>query len=749
MSGGTLDSESAEASGGKSRWLHPAVLAVVCALILGVYGWSARSGVMELRELQAADTYYNLLVQGFRAGQLNLKREVPPGLAQLANPYDPTANRDYRLGGRYPPLHDLSYYKGKLYLYFGVTPVLLLFWPYTALTDDFLLHKDAVLIFCAVGFLVSVGLLYALWRRYFATVSFGAVVAGAVALGLVPFTPLLLSRSDVYEVSISCGYALTMLALAAIWRALHVPARRGRWLAAASLAYGLALGARPSLLSGAVILLVPVVQAWRERRQMAVALLAATGPIVLIGLGLMVYNLLRFDNPLEFGLRYELSTYGENTQQHFSLSYLWFNFRVFFLAPAHWGGRFPFVHDIVVPPLPEGYVEVLHAFGVLANIPLVWLGLAAPLAWRDRSVETGSALRWFLAAVTLLFGTGALTMGLHNSACIRYELEFAQPLVLLAVMGILGLERTLAGWPVWRWATRWGWGLALAFSVAFNLLESVDRQAEADDLQGRLFFHRGQVDEAIARFYRSLKLRPGDATTHTGLGVALLQKGQLDEANAHFRKALESQPDLPEAQVSLGSLLASQDRWAEAIEHLQKALELKPDFTEAYHSLGNALAAQGRTAEAIEHYRKALKIRPGYIAARYRLSNALLQCGQEEEAIAHFQKTLELQPKHIGALNNLAWALATCPEASLRDGNKAIELAQQANLFSNGRNPEILDTLAVAYAEGGQFSNAVAIAQQALELAAAQNNTNLADALREEIKLYQANQPFHRTSSGP
>ena len=69
-----------------------------------------------------------------------------------------------------------------------------------------------------------------------------------------------------------------MLALAAIWKALHEPERRGWWLAAASLAYGLAVGARPSLLFGAVILLVPVAQAWRERRKIWALLLAATGP---------------------------------------------------------------------------------------------------------------------------------------------------------------------------------------------------------------------------------------------------------------------------------------------------------------------------------------------------------------------------------------------------------------------------------------------------------------------------------------
>jgi hypothetical protein len=84
-------------------------------------------------------------------------------------------------------------------------------------------------------------------------------------------------------------------------------------------AYGLAVGARPSLLFGGVILLVPVAQAWRERRQVWALLIAATCPIVLIGLGLMLYNARRFDNPFEFGMHYQLSAYRELTAQHFSL----------------------------------------------------------------------------------------------------------------------------------------------------------------------------------------------------------------------------------------------------------------------------------------------------------------------------------------------------------------------------------------------------------------------------------------------
>jgi len=140
------------------------ILAAVCGLVLGIYAYTARSGYFVSGSFDSADAYYNLLVQGFRAGQLNLKTDVPPGLAQLADPYDPVAHAPY-------PVLDMSYYKGKLYLYFGVTPAVLLFWPYVALTGHYLLQKDAAVIFCLVGFLVSVGLLHALWRRYFAGVS--------------------------------------------------------------------------------------------------------------------------------------------------------------------------------------------------------------------------------------------------------------------------------------------------------------------------------------------------------------------------------------------------------------------------------------------------------------------------------------------------------------------------------------------------------------------------------------------------
>ncbi len=221
------------------------------------------------------------------------------------------------------------------------------------------------MIFYALGFLVAAGLLRAVWRRYFPEVSVWVASVGILTLGLATGILEVLSRCDVYEVAMSCGFAFTMLALAAIWCALHEPKRQVLWLLMASLAYGLAVGSRPSLLFGVIILLVPVAQGWRaatepgSRRRVGLLLVAAAGPAMLIGLGLMLYNTLRFDNPFEFGWHYHVEqTTGQTTAQQFSLHYLWFNFRFYFLEPMRWSGHFPFLQAGPLSPLPSGYYGV-------------------------------------------------------------------------------------------------------------------------------------------------------------------------------------------------------------------------------------------------------------------------------------------------------------------------------------------------------------------------------------------------------
>jgi len=90
--------------------------------------------------------------------------------------------------------------------------------------------------------------------------------------------------------------------------------------------------------------------------------------------------------------------------------------------------------------------------------------------------------------------------------------------------------------------------------------------------------------------------------------------------------------------------------------------------------------------------------------------------------------------------------LATAPQASLRNGRQAVQLAQQADQLAGGENPTILHTLAAAYAEAGRFSDAQRSAQKAMALARAAGRSDLVEQLNGELKLYAAGLPFHLES---
>jgi tetratricopeptide (TPR) repeat protein len=594
-------------------------LAAVCALVLAVFWGSGHSGLVDRLGGTAAGSSYNLLIKGFQDGQLGLKKAVPPGLAQLANPYDPGANEPYRA----PPTlaDDLSFYRGKFYLYFGLTPALLLFWPWTALTGSYLPHWAAVAVFCSVGFLASVALLRALGQRYFPETSPWIAASGALALGLATSAPILLQRAEVYEVAISCAYALTMLALGAVWLALHRPSERIGWLAAASLAFGLAVGARPPVLFSTVVLILPIAAAWSSgegRGERGRLLLAAAGPLALCGLGLAAYNTLRFGSPLEFGQNYQISGTQQNTAQHFSLGYLWFDFRIYFLEPMRWHAAFPFVRNIVPPPLPpgEGIVEVpFSPFGILTNIPLVWLALAAPLAGADWRAGQGTVdhrpLRWFLSAAAILFVIPAAVICLFFGTCSRYEMEFLPVLVLLAVIGIFGLEKNFAGRPRGRAILRCLWIAALVFSVAFNLLAGCERYALEDDYAGQALTHLNRLPDAIAEFRAALRMDPRDSDCHEDLGIALARSGEIPAAAAEFRAALRWEPGRADAHDNLGNALVQLGQNPAAIAEFREGLRLRPESAAAHYNLAVALQRAGLPAEAAAEYREAIRLNPG------------------------------------------------------------------------------------------------------------------------------------------
>jgi Flp pilus assembly protein TadD len=269
----------------------------------------------------------------------------------------------------------------------------------------------------------------------------------------------------------------------------------------------------------------------------------------------------------------------------------------------------------------------------------------------------------------------------------------------------------------------------------------------AHDNLGFILLQRGDVDAALDQIQTAVQLQPDDAAAQKNLGSALLEKGRNDEAMVHFQKALELKPDDSGAENNLGYAFFRKGRTDDAIAHYRKALEKQPDDTGARHNLGSALMRQGQVDEAIKQFQHVLTIQPGSAEAHNDLADAFSKIGREADAIQHWEQALASQPQYIPALNNLAWALATSPDASLRNGPKALQLARQASELSAGKNLMVLRTLAAACAEDGQFNTATIVAGRALQQAAIQRNLPLMQSLEAQSKLYEAGRPFHTTAN--
>lgn len=426
---------------------------VVIVATLGYYYWT---GIVHYGTHHAIhgplDDHFNLLSHGFRKGQLSLDLPVPQALLDSPNPYDPAL----RPGVSVP--HDASYYRGRYYIYFGPAPVLTLFLPFSVLTGHDLPDSLAVFVFSSCGYLALVALFWFLQRRYYPTASLASQLACLLVLGGGTMVIALLRRPNIWEVSGSSGFFFFSLTLLCLIRALHSP-RSAAWSVAGGLALGLAVASRPTYLLCAPLFALPLF--WRRRPGSISpppsspsapaplygwrALFSAAAACGLIGCALLAYNYARFDDPLEFGQKYQLSTIVEGQARHFSATYLPYNLHVYFFSTLRWFGAFPFVHGIEPPAAPDGHAGQEFALGLLPNLPFVAFGLplAAGLLVR-RLRGPGDDTRWQLfailaAAAFLTFAPLAFFFG----ACVRYLADFTPAFMLLACLGLLECESRL------------------------------------------------------------------------------------------------------------------------------------------------------------------------------------------------------------------------------------------------------------------------------------------------------------------
>ncbi len=239
------------------------------------------------------------------------------------------------------------------------------------------------------------------------------------------------------------------------------------------------------------------------------------------------------------------------------------------------------------------------------------------------------------------------------------------------------------------------------------------------------------------------------------IGITMLLTWSCTDLTQQWRNRRVVLTSMAACAIAASILLAYQQTtyWRDSISLWEHALAVTPDNQTAHQNLAAALWSKGKTtdsrmhsrAAAIAHARTTLKDYPFDVPTHNDLGVLLVQNRDVRAGIEQWEISLQIDPNDGNALNNLAWVLATYPADTIRDGKRAVELAEKAAVLPGGEAPIVLRTLAAGYAEAGDFSNAVSTAQHALDLATGQNNTSLLATLRHEIELYQARTPYRES----
>jgi tetratricopeptide (TPR) repeat protein len=236
------------------------------------------------------------------------------------------------------------------------------------------------------------------------------------------------------------------------------------------------------------------------------------------------------------------------------------------------------------------------------------------------------------------------------------------------------------------------------------------------------------------------------------MGRAKMELGDYAGATRFFEQALRSGATssdvdfLAALRDNLGCAQLQMGRVSEAVSNFDCALALRPTSAEAYTSLynnlGRAFLSNRQPEVTVEVLQKGMALAPDNGNMFDLLGEAHFELGHAREALGAWERALKSRPNWTAVQQELAWLLATSPDAAVRDGARAVSLAQAADEESRGQSPAAQVVLAAAEAETGNYAEAKTIAGRARQLALSQGNAVLAASLEQQLSQYEKGKPW-------
>lgn len=266
----------------------------------------------------------------------------------------------------------------------------------------------------------------------------------------------------------------------------------------------------------------------------------------------------------------------------------------------------------------------------------------------------------------------------------------------------------------------------------------------AYSLRASMYLAEEKDEEALADVTRAIELNPKDTDALRTRARVYFQKEKYDEALKDVDKILTFQDGDIDAIYLRSFIYAGKEDFEAAIEDMKLLVSQIPGEPLFRNALAGLYNSDNQTDKAIELYNESLEEDPEDVRALTGRADTKLNAGMHAEAVEDYDAALKLEDDDDHALNNLAWLLATSTFEEVRDGQRAIELATKAAEVTDYEEAHILSTLAAAYAETGDFENAIKWSEKSVEIA--DEGRQLED-LKKELETFKAGKPVRENEA--
>jgi len=253
-------------------------------------------------------------------------------------------------------------------------------------------------------------------------------------------------------------------------------------------------------------------------------------------------------------------------------------------------------------------------------------------------------------------------------------------------------------------------------------------------------------DRAV--WQHALEVDPDNPVAHQNWGVTLYRLGKVDEAEEEFARALGLSPKFTVALNGLGTCLLRRGEVDKAITLFQRAININPRQARAHSNLGLAYFEQGKMAAAANEFQEARQLAPEVAEYHYNAGTALAEL-KDKGAVQAYEEGHTLDPEWPQHAHRLAKELLAAENPRIRSPAEALFCAKQASQATGGKDPEIVATLARAYAVTGRLAEALEVAKRARELAAGAGQAELDEQIQKDLRIYEETLKKKKTTPLP